>query len=343
MCAALGDAGLGQVLDIVPNHMAIVGGNRWWWDVLENGPSSQYASLLRRRLGPAGGQAAQHGADADPRRPLRPGARSGRVPPGPRRGRLHRPLLRPRGAGGAPVARRPAGRRRPPRAGRRSWRAWPRSSAACPRRTCTDRASVRERHRDKEVLRASLARLLREEPTVAAAVDAEVAAHQRRPRPARRPARAPELPAGLLAHRRAGAGLSALLRHPHPGRPAHGGRGRLRRHPRAAHRAGSTRGSSTGCASTTRRAARPRGLPAAPGTRGRRPTPGSWSRRSSSPASGCPQAWPVAGTTGLRLRQPRPAACSSTPPARSPSTRPTPPSPARPSTTTRSSTRRSTS
>src|SRR5205085_6093941 len=40
----------------------------------------------------------------------------------------------------------------------------------------TDRASVRERHRDKEVLRASLARLLRQEPDVAAAVDAEVAA-----------------------------------------------------------------------------------------------------------------------------------------------------------------------
>src|SRR5258706_15129726 len=46
MCAALGDNGLGQVLDIVPNHMAIVGGNRWWWDVLENGPASQDASYF---------------------------------------------------------------------------------------------------------------------------------------------------------------------------------------------------------------------------------------------------------------------------------------------------------
>ncbi len=36
--------GLGQVLDVVPNHMAIVGGgNRWWWDVLENGEASRYA------------------------------------------------------------------------------------------------------------------------------------------------------------------------------------------------------------------------------------------------------------------------------------------------------------
>jgi (1->4)-alpha-D-glucan 1-alpha-D-glucosylmutase len=44
MCARFGEAGLGQVLDIVPNHMAIGGPeNRWWWDVLENGPSSLWA------------------------------------------------------------------------------------------------------------------------------------------------------------------------------------------------------------------------------------------------------------------------------------------------------------
>jgi len=35
---------LGQVLDIVPNHMAIRPENRYWWDVLENGPSSRYAT-----------------------------------------------------------------------------------------------------------------------------------------------------------------------------------------------------------------------------------------------------------------------------------------------------------
>ena len=41
----LREEGLGQVLDIVPNHMAIAGRhNRWWWDVLENGPLSTYAS-----------------------------------------------------------------------------------------------------------------------------------------------------------------------------------------------------------------------------------------------------------------------------------------------------------
>jgi (1->4)-alpha-D-glucan 1-alpha-D-glucosylmutase len=44
---ALRSAGLGQVLDIVPNHMAISGpDNPWWWDVLENGPASRYASYF---------------------------------------------------------------------------------------------------------------------------------------------------------------------------------------------------------------------------------------------------------------------------------------------------------
>jgi (1->4)-alpha-D-glucan 1-alpha-D-glucosylmutase len=36
--------GMGQVLDFVPNHMGITEpGNKWWADVLENGPSSMYA------------------------------------------------------------------------------------------------------------------------------------------------------------------------------------------------------------------------------------------------------------------------------------------------------------
>jgi (1->4)-alpha-D-glucan 1-alpha-D-glucosylmutase len=40
----LGQHGLGQVLDIVPNHMAInTADNPYWWDVLESGPSSIYA------------------------------------------------------------------------------------------------------------------------------------------------------------------------------------------------------------------------------------------------------------------------------------------------------------
>jgi (1->4)-alpha-D-glucan 1-alpha-D-glucosylmutase len=44
---ALQSHGMGLLLDMVPNHMGIAGsGNVWWMDVLENGPSSIYASLF---------------------------------------------------------------------------------------------------------------------------------------------------------------------------------------------------------------------------------------------------------------------------------------------------------
>lgn len=47
MCAAIERNGLRQILDIVPNHMAITGReNPWWWDVLQNGPSSAYAAYF---------------------------------------------------------------------------------------------------------------------------------------------------------------------------------------------------------------------------------------------------------------------------------------------------------
>ena len=45
-CRRLGDVGLGQVLDIVPNHMSLAQQNRYWWDVLENGTNSRYASFF---------------------------------------------------------------------------------------------------------------------------------------------------------------------------------------------------------------------------------------------------------------------------------------------------------
>ncbi len=43
-CGALEALDLGQVLDIVPNHMAAGQENTYWWDVLENGPSSRFAA-----------------------------------------------------------------------------------------------------------------------------------------------------------------------------------------------------------------------------------------------------------------------------------------------------------
>ena len=38
--------GMGQILDIVPNHIGIGSENAWWMDVLENGPSSVYANFF---------------------------------------------------------------------------------------------------------------------------------------------------------------------------------------------------------------------------------------------------------------------------------------------------------
>jgi (1->4)-alpha-D-glucan 1-alpha-D-glucosylmutase len=45
--AALRAHGMGHIIDLVPNHMGIAQScNPWWQDVLENGPSSQFASFF---------------------------------------------------------------------------------------------------------------------------------------------------------------------------------------------------------------------------------------------------------------------------------------------------------
>lgn len=46
LSAALHERGMGLVLDIVPNHMGVGDANPWWMDVLENGPSSIYATYF---------------------------------------------------------------------------------------------------------------------------------------------------------------------------------------------------------------------------------------------------------------------------------------------------------
>ncbi|MBS0863565.1 malto-oligosyltrehalose synthase [Enterobacter mori] len=43
MAAALRQAGMGLILDIVPNHMSTSMENRWWRDVIEHGKQSRYA------------------------------------------------------------------------------------------------------------------------------------------------------------------------------------------------------------------------------------------------------------------------------------------------------------
>jgi maltooligosyltrehalose synthase len=47
LCETLADNDMSQILDVVPNHVGIMGGeNRWWLDVLENGPASTYADYF---------------------------------------------------------------------------------------------------------------------------------------------------------------------------------------------------------------------------------------------------------------------------------------------------------
>lgn len=176
LCEALGAAGLGQVLDVVPNHMAITGPeNTWWWDVLENGPASVYAgyfdvdwdppeSKLRHTvllpvLGDHYGRVLEAGE-------LRVGREGGSFtvhyhehafPVAPRS--LDR-LLVAAGEGCGSDELESVGA----------------ALGRLPPATATDWESVRERHRDKEVLRARLAALCEEDPAVAAAVDAAVEA-----------------------------------------------------------------------------------------------------------------------------------------------------------------------
>ena len=47
LCATLAEHGMGQILDVVPNHMGVQGGdNAWWLDVLENGQASAHVGFF---------------------------------------------------------------------------------------------------------------------------------------------------------------------------------------------------------------------------------------------------------------------------------------------------------
>ncbi|HUR17307.1 MAG TPA: malto-oligosyltrehalose synthase [Acidimicrobiales bacterium] len=176
MCAALAGAGLGQILDIVPNHMAIgTRENSWWWDVLENGPSSMYASYFDVDWDP-------------PEAKLRNtvllpilGDHYGRV--------LEAGDIRLVRDGGsftvtyhehvAPVTPRSLDRllgAAAERCERPELESLASAFGRLPMATDTDGESRRERHRDKEVLRASLERLCHEADDVATAIDTQVEA-----------------------------------------------------------------------------------------------------------------------------------------------------------------------
>jgi len=171
---ALRSAGLGQVLDIVPNHMAISADNPWWWDVLENGPASPYASYFD--------------VDWDP-----PETRLRNVVLLPvladHYGRvLERGHLRLARDGVAftiryhdhvfPVSPQSLDlllATAAERTGSQALAFIADALSELPSPTTTDRASVERRHRHKSVLYESLARLFAEQPLPAKAIDAVVA------------------------------------------------------------------------------------------------------------------------------------------------------------------------
>jgi (1->4)-alpha-D-glucan 1-alpha-D-glucosylmutase len=166
--------GMGQLLDIVPNHMAIVTPhNRWWWDVLENGPSSRYAGyfdvdwdppeaklrntvllpVLEDQYGRVLEKALLGVARKDGSFTIRYHDHEWPVAPNSVESLLAVAAERARSDELAFIAD-----------------AHGRLAAS----TATDVAAIRRRHRQKEVLRRMLDRLCREQPEVAAAVDAEL-------------------------------------------------------------------------------------------------------------------------------------------------------------------------
>jgi (1->4)-alpha-D-glucan 1-alpha-D-glucosylmutase len=174
LVSALKARDMGLVLDIVPNHMAITRENPWWQDVLENGRASRFARFFDVDWDP-------------PERALRDrillpilGDHYGRVLED---GHIH--LLRDEGSfrvtyaeHSMPVAPRSldgllSEAAMAVRADELATLA--EAFGALPPSTADDRDNMRRRHRDKEVLRGLLDRLLREEPEVAAAVDRVVA------------------------------------------------------------------------------------------------------------------------------------------------------------------------
>ncbi|MFI5041559.1 MAG: malto-oligosyltrehalose synthase [Acidimicrobiales bacterium] len=181
MVAAFDAEGLGVVLDVVPNHMAAaLPQNRWWWDVLENGPSSVWASFFDIDWDPPD--------SALRNRVLLPvlGSRYGRVlvagevqvrydgrsftvvyfdqvyPLAPRS--LDRVLNDAARTVGSPELEFLAG-----------------ALGALPPAWATDRDSVRRRHRDKVVLLDRVAELYATDDGIAAAIDGAVSSVNKDP------------------------------------------------------------------------------------------------------------------------------------------------------------------
>src|SRR5262249_13761259 len=148
--------------------------NPWWWDVLENGRASQYARyfdvewqppqpvLIDRVLMPILGDHYGRVLEGGDVRPVRggdtvavdhPGARLP-VGPGSLGGLLNEAARRAHSDELATLAD---------------------AFGALPPSTADDRASIRRRHRDKEILKGYLARLLDAQPALGDQIDGVIA------------------------------------------------------------------------------------------------------------------------------------------------------------------------
>ena len=174
LSGALAEVGLGMIVDLVPNHMATAGrDNPWWWDVLENGPSSVRARAFDIDWDPPEAKLRQ--------RVLVPvlADHYGRV--------LEAGEIRVRREGGSflisyldhelPVSPRTLDELLADaavRSGRNQLAELARGFARLPDASLTDRDSVARRHEEKETLRARLDAACRADPALAEAVDAAV-------------------------------------------------------------------------------------------------------------------------------------------------------------------------
>jgi (1->4)-alpha-D-glucan 1-alpha-D-glucosylmutase len=181
LCETLKAAGLGQMVDMAPNHMAISGRqNPWWWDVLENGPSSRYADYFDVDWAAS--------EERWPNKVLLPvlGDHYGRI--------LEEGGLRLSHEGGAfmlhyedqvfpldPSSLAGVLSGAAESCGSETLAFLAESHARLPRPAVAARPAAACRHRDKTVLSNLLARLCRETPEAAAAITAEVDRLNRHP------------------------------------------------------------------------------------------------------------------------------------------------------------------
>jgi (1->4)-alpha-D-glucan 1-alpha-D-glucosylmutase len=183
--AALAERGMSHVLDIVPNHMGVMGDdNAWWLDVLEHGEAAEHSAffdidwqpperalagkVLIPVLGDSYGETLEQGHlrlgfdDSDGRLSVRYHEHLFPIDP------KEYPL----------VLNHPVRDREPealPEAARLELASISAAFGKLPSRANAPRSSVEERYRDSELLRARLVELYRQEPAVARRIREQIA------------------------------------------------------------------------------------------------------------------------------------------------------------------------